>query len=317
MLDLRHLRYFIAVASERSFTRAAEVLHMAQPPLSRQIQQIEEIIGATLIDRDKRPLELTPAGRLFHEQALQVVQRMVQLQKAMESFLAAERRRLNVGFVPSTIYARLPDIIRTFRAVAPDVDINLEEMTSLEQASALKEGRIDIGFGRIRVDDPVLEQMVLRLEPMVLAMPLRHPLAAGDRPISLAQLAGYPLIIYPRAPRPSYADMVLALLREHDVEPGEIREVKEVQTAIGLVAAESGLCLVPTSVQRLGRSDVVYRELVEEAASPITMNIRSGDRSTVLLTMAKVIAQVYRDWDWPVPAVLTEFIGPEPRPFTI
>ena len=317
MLDIRHLRYFIALARERSFTKAAEALHMAQPPLSRQIQQIEEEVGAALIDREKRPLELTAAGRLFYDQALQVVQRMAQLNHAMQTFVAAERPRLNIGFVPSTLYGRLPDIIRTFRSVAPEIEINLDEMTSMEQALALKEGRIDVGFGRISISDPALTQIILRQEPMVLAMPLGHSLSKGGKPVSLKQLANCSLIIYPRAPRPSYADMVLALLREHGVEPREIREVMEVQTAVGLVAAESGLCLVPQSVQRLGRSDVMYRELAEEASTPITMNFRAGDRSHGLLAIAKIIVQVYREWDWPVPQPLTDYIGPEPKPFTI
>ena len=317
MLDIRHLRYFIALARERSFTKAADALHMAQPPLSRQIQQIEEEVGATLIDREKRPLELTPAGRVFHEQALQVVQRMSQLHQAMQSYLAAERPRLNIGFVPSTIYGRLPDVIRTFRTAAPGIDLNLDEMTSLEQALALKEGRIDVGFGRIAIDDPVLTQLILRREPIVLALPLGHPFSSGGKPVPIKQLADCSLIIYPRAPRPSYADMVLALLREHGVEPREIREVMEVQTAIGLVAAESGICLVPQSVQRLGRSDVIYRDLAEEALTPITMNFRTGDRSPGLLAIARVITQVYREWDWPVPVELTDFIGPDPKPFTI
>ena len=317
MLDIRHLRYFIALARERSFTKAADALHMAQPPLSRQIQQIEEEVGATLIDREKRPLELTPAGRVFHEQALQVVQRMSQLHQAMQSYLAAERPRLNIGFVPSTIYGRLPDVIRSFRTAAPGIDLNLDEMTSIEQALALKEGRIDVGFGRIAIDDPVLTQLILRREPIVLALPLGHPFSGGGKPVPIKQLADCSLIIYPRAPRPSYADMVLALLREHGVEPREIREVMEVQTAIGLVAAESGVCLVPQSVQRLGRSDVIYRDLAEEALTPITMNFRTGDRSGGLLAIARVIAQVYREWDWPVPVELIDFIGPDPRPFTI
>lgn len=317
MIDIRHLRYFIAVASQRSFTRAAEVLNMAQPPLSRQIHHIEDVIGATLFDREKRPLELTPAGRVFYEQALQVVQRMAQLRQAMQSFLDSERPRLTVGFVPSTIYGRLPDIIRTFRNASTGIEIALEEMTSLEQATALKEGRIDVGFGRLPLSDPALKQIVLRHEPLVLAMPLGHPLGRGGGPVPLQELAGQSLIVYPKAPRPSYADIVLSLLRDHGVEPREIREVGEVQTAVGMVAAESGLCLVPQSVQRLGRSDVLYRDIEGTATTPITMNFRAEDRSRGLLAMARVIAQVYRDWDWPVAEELLNFIGPEPKPFAI
>lgn len=206
MIELRHLRYFLAVAQERNFTKAAERLNMAQPPLSRQIQQLEAELGVTLFDRDSRPLALTPGGALFREQALQVIQRMDEMQGMMKRFVAAERPRFVIGFVPSIIYARLPRIIRGFRDAAPGVELSLVEMMSLEQITALKEGRIDVGFGRVRFDDPALRREILREERLIVALPLGHRLLAGERPITLSDLAEESLIVYPREPRPSYAD---------------------------------------------------------------------------------------------------------------
>lgn len=306
-IELRQLRYFLAVAAERNFTRAAERLNMAQPPLSRQIQHVEEELGATLFDRDSRPLELTRAGRLFYEHAVQITQRMDRMRNAMKTFVAADRPRFSIGFVPSTIYARLPDIIRAYRAAAPEVELDLIEMTSIEQIAALKEGRIDVGFGRVRFDDPAVRREVLREEELVAALPLGHPLLAGERPIELESLALNPLIIYPREPRPSYADQVLSLFHDQGIEPASIHEVRELQTAIGMVAAEAGVCIVPASVQRMGRGDVIYRDLAQRATSPIILSQRMEDVSPELTTMIRAIIQVYTAWDWPVPPGLMTF----------
>ncbi len=300
MIEIRHLRYFLAVAQERNFTRAAERLNMAQPPLSRQIQQLEAELGVTLLDRNSRPLSLTPGGTLFREQALQVVQRMDEMQGMMKRFIAAERPRFVIGFVPSIIYARLPGIIRGFREAAPGVDLSLVEMMSLEQIAALKEGRIDAGFGRVRFDDPALRREVLREERLIVAVPLGHRLLSGERPIALRDLANEPLIIYPREPRPSYADQVLSLFRDQGLEPGGVQEVRELQTAIGLVASDAGVCIVPASVRRLERGDVVYRELADYATSPIILSHRRGDSSVSLTTLLNVVNQMYENWGWPL-----------------
>lgn len=302
MIEFRHLRYFLAVAQERNFTKAAERLNMAQPPLSRQIQQLEAELGVTLFDRDSRPLALTPGGALFREQALQVIQRMDEMQGMMKRFVAADRPRFVIGFVPSIIYARLPRIIRGFREAAPGVELSLVEMMSLEQITALKEGRIDVGFGRVRFDDPALRREILREERLIVALPLGHRLLAGERPITLSDLTEESLIVYPREPRPSYADQVLSLFRDHGLEPQSIQEVRELQTAIGLVAADAGICIVPTSVRRLERGDVVYREMADHVTSPIILSHRRNDQSALLETLMGVVAQMYEDWGWPLAA---------------
>jgi len=301
-MEMRHLRYFVTVAQERNFTRAAEKLHIAQPPLSRQILHLEEEIGTSLFDRDSRPLRLTEAGRLFYEHAIQILERVDDLRTMMQRFLEAERPRFVIGFVASTIYAALPALIRRFRAAAPDLDISLVEMVTLDQIAALKEGRIDVGFGRIRFDDAHVRRDVLREERLVVALPLSHPLLEREGPLSFAEFAQEPLIIYPRVPRPSYADQVISIFRDRGLEPHIAHEARELQTAIGLVAAEVGICIVPTSVQRLRRDDVVHRELVEQTiTSPIIMSRRANDQSRELAVMSRVIIEAYREWGWKVP----------------
>ncbi|CAN5246996.1 LysR family transcriptional regulator [soil metagenome] len=302
------MRYFVMLASERNFTRAADRLHIAQPPLSRQIQQLEAELGAELIDRTARPLKLTAAGHLFHEQALQVLGRVDDMRSMMDSARLSEKRRFSVGFVASTIYARLPALIRQFRASAPKVDLNLVELVSLDQISALKEGRIDLGFGRIRFEDPAVRRTVLREEPLVAAVPASHPLAHQGGPVSLARLTEEPLIIYPRAPRPSYADQVLSLFHDQGLAPRVAQEVRELQIAIGLVAAEEGVCLVPESVRQSRADDVRYLELVEPATSPIIMSQRVGDHSPDIDRMSSIIVQTYARWGYHIPETMRRFV---------
>lgn len=304
MIDLRLLRYFVAVTEEGNFHRAAERLHIAQPPLSRAIQQLEVDVGSPLLDRTTRPLRLTPVGKLLYSQALQMLARMEDLQTMVRAAATSKRRRLVLGFVASTIYARLPELIREFRKAARDVELVLVESTTLDQIAALKDGRIDIGFGRIRFEDPAVRRIILRHERLIAAFPMDHPLARQEGPVSLKELADEPQILYPRSPRPSYADQVISLFRDHAVEPRIVHEARELQIAIGLVAAEEGMAIVPESVRRARSHDVAYRELAEPATSPIILSHRAGDTSPELELMGAVIARMYQEWGYGVPAGL-------------
>ena len=304
-MDLRQLRYFVVVAEERNFSRAAARLHMAQPPLSRQIQQLEAELGVALLDRQTRPLRLTPVGRLVFDQAQQLLGRASELRDMVARAKASRRRRLVIGFVASVIYERLPPLIQDLRTLAPDIDVSLQEMISLEQIAALKDGRIDVGFGRLRFDDPSVRRIVLRDERLVAALPASHPLAQEPGPASLADLAGFAQILYPREPRPSYADAVLALYRDQGLTPAIAHEARELQIALGLVAAGEGVCLVPESVQKSRIDDVRYRPLAEAATSPIIMSTRADDHSTELRDFALAISRRYQAWEYAVPEAIS------------
>jgi LysR family transcriptional regulator, benzoate and cis,cis-muconate-responsive activator of ben and cat genes len=295
MVELRHLRYFVAVARERNFTRAAEILHIAQPPLSRQIQQLEDELGLVLIERGSRPLRLSEAGRLFYEQAVQVLERIDEIKALVRRLHDADRDRFSIGFVASTLYGKLPEVIRAYRNARPNVELTLLELTSVEQIAALKEGRIDVGFGRIPLDDPALERKLLRNEKLIAAVPANHPVLTRGKSLRLEDLAIAPLIVYPKTPRPSYADQVLALFRAAGLKPPGVQEVRELQTALGLVAAEMGVCLVPASIETLRRDNVAYRPLESVlAVSPIIMSVRKGDRSPEIALVLSLIRQMYR-----------------------
>ena len=191
--------------------------------------------------------------------------------------------RFSIGFVASTLYGQLPDLIRKFREAAPGVDVALNELMTLEQTAALKDGRIDIGFGRLRFDDDQLVREVIRDEPLVVAVPCGHALLSKAKSLKLRQTVDQPLIVYPKAPRPSYADQVLSFYRDQGLEPKVDFEVRELQTALGLVAAGVGICLVPASVKKLGRDDIAYIKLDEpKVSSPIVMSYRKNDQSPLL-----------------------------------
>ena len=280
-MELRHLRYFQVLGQTLNFTKAAERLHIAQPPLSRQIQQLEEELGVLLLERG-RPLRLTEAGRFFYEHSSVLLEQLAKVCDNTRRIGHGEKTWLGIGFAPSTLYGLLPELIRRLRSHEPlALELGLSEMTTLQQVEALKAGRIDIGFGRIRIDDPAIVQKVQTEDRLVAALPAGHPLIG--QPVSLAQLADEPFVLYPGNPRPSYADHVIALFNTHGLNIRVVQWTNELQTAIGLVGAGIGITLVPASVQLLHRDDIGFSPLLEaNATSPIIISRRVGDMSAGL-----------------------------------
>lgn len=290
-MELRHLRYFEVVAETLNFTRAAERLHIAQPPLSRQIQQLEELLGVPLLERG-RPLRLTEAGRFFYEQSGTLLEQLKNICENTRRIGLGQRQWLGIGFAPSTLYDVLPELIRQLRR-DNELELGLQEMTTLQQVEALKSGRIDIGFGRIRIEDPAIHQQVLSEDPLVAALPAGHPLLG--QPVELERLSAEPFVLYPANPRPSYADHVLALFANRGLSIRVAQWANELQTAIGLVAAGLGVALVPASVQQQHRSDIGYTRVVEaEAVSPIILSRRRGDVSALVQRCLELIDQARR-----------------------
>jgi LysR family transcriptional regulator, benzoate and cis,cis-muconate-responsive activator of ben and cat genes len=292
-MDLRQLRYFVAVARERNFTRASEQLHIAQPPLSRQIQLLEEELGVSLLLRNSRPVQLTDAGRLFYEQAIQILGRVEQMQAATRRVGLHQRSVLSIGFVPSTLYGGLPTLMRKLREQAPELDVQVLELMSIQQVEALKEGRIDIGFGRVHHSDPNVVGILMREERLAVALPMRSPLAGNEAPVPIHALHGQKLIVYPKDWHPGFADHVLNILHAHEVQPSEVLEVREIQTALGLVAAEFGVCVIPSSA-RQSRNDVYYRTIdSDRAVSPVIFYHRVNDNSKYIELVKHLIAEMY------------------------
>lgn len=295
-MELRHLRYFIAVAEERSFHKAAERLYISQPPLSRQIKQLEEELGVRLIDRDQRPLKLTEAGIFFYEHATQIVKKSDNLQ-VMTMRQATFDGSISIGFVASVLYGTLPRVIARFRKVYPNIQIKLHELNSWQQTQALTSGKIDVGFGRLLFDDASVRRIVLREESLVVAVSLDHHFMQKPHPtISIADLVDENLLLYPKLPRPSFIDYILGLFEERSIEPTSFSEVSELHVALGLVAAGVGITIVPKSLENLREKEVGYIPFEDGMlTSPVIMNIRHFDKSELLETLLEVVYQIYEE----------------------
>lgn len=291
-MDLRQLRYFVAVATTRNFTRAAEQMHIAQPPLSRQIQLLEAELDVQLIYRNSRTVRLTEAGRLFYEHSLQVLHRVDQMKAATQQVGHGHRQTISIGYVPSTLYGELPMLVRMFRQRHPNIDVHLVDLGSIQQISELKSGRIDLGFGRIRSNDTSVARTVLREERLVLAIPPDWPLARDQVEVQLKDIAHQSVIVYPKEQRPSFADEVLGLLHNEGIKVAQIHEVRELQAALGFVAAQVGVCILPFAAR--ARSDLVYRLISDaKATSPIILSHRLNDDSRYLAAIKELLAEMY------------------------
>ncbi|WP_081803524.1 LysR substrate-binding domain-containing protein [Halotalea alkalilenta] len=303
-MDLKRLRYFVTVARLGSFTRAAEELRMAQPPLSQRVQELEAEVGAPLLDRDSRPLVLTPAGRLLYDQAVQVLQKTEAMVTSMRRLLSDERAVFNFGVVPANFHSSLASIIREYRRVLPGVEARILELNSLEQVDALRTGRIDAGISRVEVPAEGIRRIVLREEPMVVALPSDHPLATLEEAMPLAALKDEPFIVYASNPRPSLADHVLAQFESRGVTLSRTIEIDQYDTALILIAAGTGVSIVPASARLVTSPGVAYRPLVEHIASPIIFCHREDDASSELRALYFALAQFLTECGHPVPKEL-------------
>src|SRR3954470_8896482 len=288
-MELRHLRYFIAVAEELHFRRAAERLHMSQPPLSQQIRQLEEEIGATLLLRNQRKVELTAAGAAFLVRAREILDAVEDAARQARRVQRGEVGRLAVGFVGSAMYSFVPELLRAFREQAPDIGLRLHEMGTTEQLRQLDDGRLDVGFLRTPGRWPGLSFETVLQEQVVVAMPDVHPLA--QRPIvRLQDLTGESLVLLTPAGSPGLRAALATSIAQLGGEERIVQEVAEMQTVIrlvaggvGLVAAGVGMSLVPESVRALVRHGVTYRPLDGDApAVRLAMAWRATDDSPVL-----------------------------------
>ena len=278
-IDFRRLRYFVAVADEMHFGRAAERLHVAQPAVSRQIAQLEAGIGALLFDRTRNQVRLTPAGETLLEHARRILGDVAEAARLARRASEGMTGVLEVGFVGSATYSVLPLILKRFRAAYPKIELVLHAMNTSELRAALVSRRIDAAFARPGIDDPeVVDEPLLR-EPLVAAMPEDHP-CASLRQIELSMLAQSQFVLYPRNPRPSFADTIVELCAKAGFAPRVAQETMELQTALGLIAVGAGVSLVPASVEESRRHGVVYRPIAGEVPhTALSLSIRRDNRA--------------------------------------
>lgn len=281
-MELRHLRYFVAVAEELHFGRAAQRLFMAQPPLSQQILQLEREIGTALFARTNRRVELTPAGQVFLQEAREILARVDHAVLTAQRASRGEAGWLGVGFVASATYDVLPVILRRFRERFPEVELVLTELLGTEQGTALRENRIHVGFARLPSDVEGIVLETVAQNSLMVALPTTHRLAEQET-LALHDLAEEPFILFPRQPESNYADYIIRLCASAGFTPNIVQKTGEMQTAVSLVYAGIGVAIVPASVQNLRREGVVYRPFAEPVPTiALTMCYRRHDPSPIL-----------------------------------
>lgn len=266
-MDLRQLKYFIAVAEERSFSRAALRLHVSQPPLSTQLKALEDELGVRLLDRTNRGVSLTAAGRVFFDEMRAVLARLERGKEMARNAGRGDVGSLSIGFVSIADYGILPPALKEFRSLYPRVEVHLHELTTDAQMREIRAARLDLGIGIGPLDAPDLHFEPVAQELLLLAAPTGHRLTRGDKAVDLKALANESFIVPPRDIAPGLFDLIIGQCRAAGFAPRITQQARQMQTVISLVACGMGFALVPASVQNLRRQGVQYRPLQGPAAT--------------------------------------------------
>ncbi len=277
----RQLRYFIAVAEERHFGRAASRLNVSQPPVSIQVQALEEELGVQLLRREGRRTELTTPGMVFLEHARQIRARTDEAVRAARAASRGLIGRLRIGFIHAATFELLPPIVARYRRIAPDVELVFYEMASGAQAEAIADRRLEVGLLRPPVTGNALSIHTLSSEPLVLALPVGHRLS-GQKVVSLRSLAAEPMVIFTANRSPLHGQVMSACLNA-GFQPRVVQEATHITTIVGLVRAGLGVALVPRSVSVMKMLGVRYRPLRYSGPRAETVLAwRSDDESALL-----------------------------------
>ena len=285
-MDIKQLQAFVAIAELQSFSAAAQKIGLSQPSLSRLLKQLEADMGVLLVARQHRPLQLTEAGAFFYKKIATLLIEM-QTITSMTQRLASPSPELRIGFVPSVLYGLLPEVIATLKQQHTDIEVRLCDISSYQQMQAMKSGEIDVGFGRFFYQDAWTQQILLRHERYVVALPKAHP--AAQIPYQrLSELAQQHLILYHKThlpirqalsksasnhAEPPITEPLLYIFAQHGVTPLMTTEVSDLQVALGLVAAGEGVTLVPASLQTVRTEQIAYQPLWHEnVTSPVYLH---------------------------------------------
>jgi DNA-binding transcriptional LysR family regulator len=258
-MEIKTIRYFIAVAEELHFGRAARRLHISQPPLSRQIGNLERELGCQLFRRTRRSVALTTAGEAFLASTRPLIVGLEDASNAARRAARGEIGRLSIGFFIGATYRLLPDALRVFRLHAPEAEVVFHEMRVTEVPAAIESGRIDIGFLRPPVSEPLIDTEVLLQEPFVAALPNGHPLA-HRRSLKLIDLAAERFVMFTPGPSVLYSQ-ILAACNQVGFTPRVAYEAQHPETLLGLVRSGAGIALVASSIERRGDPAVTFRRV--------------------------------------------------------
>jgi len=261
---IRHLWLFLAVAEEQNFGRAAKRLGMSQPPLSEQIQVLEQALKVTLFERSRRGAKLTPVGAAILPAVRKFAEQLERLELAVEEAVAGQSGLLTIGAISTAMFDVLPGLIEQLKREYPHLTVSVREIDSVQAVPALEAGDIDLAFARLDGDlGASIRSLPLTEDRLVVALPGDHPLASRSR-ISLSSLANEPLVMFSRKVSPVYFDNLIATCRASGFSPRVLHEVRSVASQIAFVSYGQGIALVPASLKKLAPANVVFRPLSQK-----------------------------------------------------
>ena len=260
-MELRHLRYFIVVAEQLHFGRAAKLLNISQPPLSNQIKHLEEEMGVQLLIRNNKEVKITPAGQHFLEAARACISNLDKEIEFTQRIAQGKEGAISIGFSGTMSFHLIPTIVKDFKRHHPGVDIRLQQLTTYDQIVGLIHGTIDIGFLVSPVADKRIESLVILEERFIACLPKNHHLADTDHVIDVSVLCDENWVMTPRSAGHGYYDAIMSLCKDHGFMPNVIQTAQEQQTLVALVAAEMGITLLPHSAKYIKNEHVVYKDI--------------------------------------------------------
>ncbi|MFT4067594.1 LysR substrate-binding domain-containing protein [Paraburkholderia sp.] len=274
-MELRHLRYFVAVAEEEHMTRAAAQLGIQQPPLSQQIRDLERELGVELFDRTPRSIKLNATGSVFLDDARALLALADEAKIRARQTARGELGHIVVGYTSSaSLHEYVPQIIRAFRARYPLIRLDVRENTTRDLLDAVADKKIDVAFVRSStLHRPELLNILLCEEPMVVAMPVDHPLASGSTPLSLGTLANESFVLYLRGDGPGIQDVLIPACRKAGFTPHIVESVSRLLSAVTMVAAGRGISIVPEVLQSVHQSSVAYRALDAQSSFSVPLSL--------------------------------------------
>ena len=294
-MNLQRLRYFVAVAEELHFGRAAQRLHMSQPPLSQQIRLLERELDTALFDRSTRRVSLTDAGAFLYPEAVRLLAAADGVDRLMDQHRHGQAGTLRVGFVDSAAYEVMPRVLSEYRRRWPKVDYELHTMSSDEQVRALRSGQIDLGIGRAAADAQHVEATLVMHEPLLVAAGASHRLAEVPT-VNLRDLAGEAIIGFDRRVSPSLHAVLAGMLGAEGVAYDPIIEATEYATILGFVAAGEGIAIVPASVQTFRPPELHYAAFGDRSASvPLLLLTRAAEPPPLVAQALDVVSELYTE----------------------
>jgi DNA-binding transcriptional LysR family regulator len=283
-IELRHLRYFAAVAEDLHFGKAADRLGISQPPLSQQILALEREIGARLFERSNRRVELTNAGKTFFKEALEILQRVDIAATRAERIHRGQLGEVKIGFFGSAPFVEgFQKLLLDFRTKHADVDVILQEMPTYQQVDAILDGRLDLGFVRPLQPKPASIQSVeISRERLMVVMRADHPLASRQGDLSVADLAREPMVLYASSIGSGLYQKITDLCRDAGFSPSVVQQANATPTMMGLVAAGMGISILPESLKRLSFDGLKFAPLRDpKAQTAVWLAKRWDDRSSL------------------------------------